>query len=280
MLGSLLIFGTMDALIKWTSATYPTIQVVFFRSIFAFVPIAMFLARSGGLATLRTRRPLDHAGRSLVGLSSMLLFFWAFKLMPLADVIAIGFAGPIFLTALSVPLLRENVGVRRWSAVAVGFIGILIMVRPGAGVITTLALIPVLGALGYAFAMIFVRRLSRTESIGAIVFYFTVTSTTVSALGLPFGWVTPSLLDFGLLASIGLCGGFAQLMMTRAFQLAPASVIAPFEYSAMIWGVLFGWVIWHEVPSPAITVGAAIVIASGIYILHREAVLARRVGSA
>ncbi|MGH6719063.1 MAG: DMT family transporter [Alphaproteobacteria bacterium] len=276
LLAAVLAFSVMDALIKWTSQDYPTVQLVFFRSVFAFVPLTIFLARQGGIAALRTRRPLGHVARCLVGVASMFLGFWGLALLPLADVIAIGFAGPIFLTALSVPLLGETVGWRRWTAVFVGFVGVVVMVRPGAGVIAAAALVPAASAVGYAFAMVLVRKLTTTETIASIVFYFTLTASLVSGAALPFVWVTPDWADFALLAAIGLCGGVAQLLMTRAFQIAPASVVAPFEYSAMIWAVLFGWLIWHELPDATIWTGSAIVIASGLYILHRETVIARR----
>lgn len=276
LLAAVLVFSVMDALIKWTSQDYPIVQLVFFRSVFAFVPLGLFLVRQGGLTALRTRRPLGHVARCLIGVASMFLGFWGLALLPLADAIAIGFAGPIFLTALSVPLLGETVGWRRWSAVFAGFIGVVVMVRPGGGVFAPAALVPVASAVGYAFAMVLVRKLTATETIAAIVFYFTLTATVVSGAALPFAWVTPDPADFALLAAIGLCGGIAQLLMTRAFQIGPASLVAPFEYSAMIWAVLFGWLIWHELPDAAIWTGSAIVIASGLYILHRETVIARR----
>lgn len=276
LLAAVLVFSVMDVLIKWLSAGYPTIQIIFFRGACAFIPLSLFIARQGGLSALRTSRPFGHVLRCLIGVSSMVLGFWALAVLPLADVIAIGFAGPIFLTALSVPLLGETVGWRRWSAVIAGFIGVVVMVRPGAGVFQPEALIPVGGAIGYAFAMVLVRKLTATETIAAIVFYFTVTATAISGAILPFYWVTPTWPDLGLLIAVGLCGGVAQLLMTRAFKLAPASLIAPFEYSAMIWAVTFGWVIWRELPDAAIWTGSAIVIASGLYILHRETVVARR----
>jgi len=275
LLAAVIVFSIMDALIKWLSADYPTLQVIFFRGACAFIPLSLFIARQGGLAALRTNRPVGHILRCLVGVSSMVLGFWALAVLPLADVIAIGFAGPIFLTALSVPLLGETVGWRRWCAVFAGFLGVIVMVRPGSSLFQVEALIPVGGAVGYAFAMVLVRRLTATETIAAIVFYFTLTTTVVSGAILPFVWVTPTWGDLGLLVSVGLCGGVAQLLMTRAFKIAPASLIAPFEYSAMIWAVTFGWVIWHELPDAAIWTGSAIVIASGLYILHREAVIAR-----
>jgi drug/metabolite transporter (DMT)-like permease len=175
-----------------------------------------------------------------------------------------------------VPLLGEKVGIRRWSAVVIGFIGILVMTRPGAGVFEPAALFAIGGALFYALAMISVRRLSMTEPAAAIVFYFTLFATAVGALSLPFQWVTPDVQGFLMLAGIGLIGGFAQLAMTQAFRLSPVAVIAPFDYGALVFAVGFGYLIWDDVPDEFIIVGSLIVIASGLYILHRETRLARQ----
>lgn len=272
------LFATMDALVKHLATTYPVLQLVFFRSLFAFVPLSILLARSGGLAALSTSRPLGHVLRSLTGLVSMALFFLAFALLPLAEAIALSFAGPLFLTVLSIPLLGERVGPRRWAAVLAGFLGVLVIVRPGAGVFGTEALIPIGAAATYAFAMIFVRRLSRTETNAAIVFYFTASCTVISALAMPFVWVTPSLADLPGLVGLGLLGGSAQLFMTQAFRLAPAAAIAPFEYLAILFGIGFGYAFWGELPDRWTVLGAAVVVASGLYILHRETVRRRERG--
>ena len=266
------LFSAMDALVKHAAASYPVLQIVFFRSLFAFLPLSILLARSGGLGALRTARPLGHVLRSITGLASMVLFFLAFALLPLAEAIALAFAGPLFLTVLSIPILGEQVGLRRWAAVIAGFLGVLVIVRPGAGVFGAEALIPVAGALAYAFAMVYVRKLSRTETNAAIVFYFTLSCTVASALGLPFVWVTPTAADLPALIGIGLLGGAAQLFMTQAFRLAPAAVVAPFEYLAILFGIGFGYAFWAEVPDRWTLTGAAVVVASGLYILRREAI--------
>lgn len=265
------LFAAMDALVKHLAVSYPVLQLVFFRSLFAFLPLTLLIAHSGGLSALATTRPLGHVLRSMTGLVSMLLFFLAFALLPLAEAIALSFAGPLFLTVLSIPLLGEQVGLRRWAAVIVGFLGVLIIVRPGAGVFGPEALIPVGAALAYAFAMIFVRKLSRSETNAAIVFYFTLSCTILSALGLPFVWVTPTLADLPALIGIGLLGGAAQLFMTQAFRLAAAAVVAPFEYLAILFGIGFGYAFWGEIPDRWTLLGAAVVVASGLYILRREA---------
>ena len=267
------LFSIMDAIIKWLGPGYPTVQLIFFRSVCAFLPLAFIVFRGGIGNALRVKDPVSHVLRSLVGLIALSCFFYAFARMPLAEVVAITFAAPVFVTALSVPLLGERVGPRRWTAVLVGFLGVLIMVRPGAAVFETIALVPLGGVVFYALAMILVRKLSRTETSASIVFYFTVTTTVVSGALLPFSWVMPDGLDWALLASLGLIGGCAQIAFTRAVALADVAVIMPFEYSAMIWAAALGFFIWGELPGFAVWLGAAIVIASGLYILFRESAL-------
>lgn len=271
-------FGIMDSLIKWLSAGYGTWQIIFFRALFSLLPIAVLLARDGGIAGLRTDRPWSHIIRALVGTVAIFCFFYSFANLPLADVYAISFAAPLIVTALSVPLLKEHVGWRRWTAVLVGFAGVLVMLRPGAGVVSGAALVCLLGTVFYALTMIFVRHLSRTETNAAIVFYYMATLTVVGAVAMLPAWRTPGALDFALLAATGIIGGVAQLSLTQAFRLAPPSLLAPFEYTGMIWAVSFGYLFFGEVPDAAIWIGVAIVIASGLYIIHRETVLARAGG--
>ena len=273
MLLAVAIFSCMDALIKWLSATYPTIEIVFFRSSFAFLPLLPALLQ-GGRAALRTRRPLAQAGRAAIGVVSMFGFFYCFRLMPLADVFGIAFSAPIFVTALSVPMLGEKVGIRRWSAVVVGFVGVLVMLRPDTGMFASASWIALLATLLYALGQIFVRDLTKTETTACIVFYVTLTTTIVSGSALPFLWVTPSWRDAPLLAAVGILGGVAQLAFTRAFRLAPAAVISPFDYTGLLYAGALGYYVWGDVPTATFLVGAAIVMASGLYILYRETKLA------
>jgi drug/metabolite transporter (DMT)-like permease len=263
-------FATMDSLVKWVAPRIPVMQIVFFRSLFAFIPIALLIARDGGIATLRTRRLGDHAKRSLCGVVSLACFIYAFGHMPLADAVAIGFSAPLFITALSVPLLGESVGIRRWSAVLVGFVGVIVMVRPGGGVFDVAAVVALVATMLYALAMIFIRSLGRSESTGAIAFYYTLLSTLAGAAFLPFQWVAPTPVDALLLVAIGLVGGCGQLLITSAFRNAPAAVIAPFDYISMLYVSLIGYAVWGDVPDRFLLAGAAIVIASGLYILNRE----------
>ena len=278
MLLQAFLFSAMDALVKLATVRHPTGQIIFFRNLFALVPLYFFIRQAGGLGILRTQRLDQHILRSLGGIASMFCLFLAYAYMPLADAMAIATAGPIFLTALSVPLLGEHVGWRRWAAVFAGFIGILIITRPGSGVFGVAALLPLAGAFFYALAMVQIRKLSTSEPPARIVFYFTIAAVVLGGASLPWQWVTPTPLSLVYLVGIGLVGGFAQMAMTHAFRLAPVAVVAPFDYTSLVFATGFGYAIWGQVPDRFVWAGAAIVIASGLYILHRETVRRRQAG--
>ena len=224
-----LLFGIMDTMIKYLSADYGTWQIMFFRAVFSLLPIGVLIARTGGLVSLRTKSVTAHAARSLMGVAAAYGFFYSFGVMPLADVYAIGFAAPLFMTALSVPVLKERVGWRRWLAVLVGFGGVVVMLRPGQGMFSPLALVPLGAAFFYALSMLFVRSLSRTESNGAITFYFVATLGAVSGVCMIPGFRLPDAGGLLLLALVGVVGGVAQIVFTQAFRLAAPSLLAPFE---------------------------------------------------
>jgi drug/metabolite transporter (DMT)-like permease len=261
----------MDAMVKDLGTRYSTVQLVFFRSIFAFVPIGFLILRSGSLDALRVRNVSGHILRSAVGVAAMFCFFQAFATMPLADVDAISFAAPVFVVALSVPLLGEKVGPRRWAAVLAGFAGVLIMINPGADLLSSVAIVPLVGTAFFALTMILLRKLGRTETSTSVAFTFTLSCTLISGLALPFFWVTPELLDLAALIAIGLLGGIGQILMTSAFKHADVAVVAPIEYTAMIWATLLGFVFWGEIPGLNIWIGVAIVMACGLFIVFREA---------
>jgi drug/metabolite transporter (DMT)-like permease len=275
MLLCVLIFGVMDALVKLAAEQQPIGQIIFFRNIFAFIPLYFFIHRAGGWAILRTRYVTQHIVRAATGIVSMALIFYAFAVMQLADVVAIGLSAPIFLTALSVPLLGEQVGWRRWSAVAAGFVGILVITRPGSGIFGPIALLPLTSAALYAVAMIQVRKVSIREPAATMSFYFTLAAAVLSAASLPWQWVTPSPIMLVCLIVIGILGGLAQMALTEAYRLAPVSLVAPFEYTALLAAAVLGYAIWGQIPDRFVWLGAAVVVASGLYILHRETVLRR-----
>jgi drug/metabolite transporter (DMT)-like permease len=269
----------MDALIKWLSAGYPVIQIAFFRVAFALIPVALLIiGTGGGLTGLRTRRPLAHVARGTIGFGAGISFFTAFAHMPLADAYAIAFAAPLLITALSVPILGELVGWRRWIAIVVGFIGVIVILRPAGATETMLgfgAVMALTGTVLYSIAIVLSRQMITTETNAAIVTYQTLTAMTLSGLALPWYFVMPTASDLLLLAGVGTLGGSATVAMTQSFRMASISILAPFEYTAMVWGVFFGVTLWGDLPDTGVWVGTAIVIASGLYILHRETKLSR-----
>jgi drug/metabolite transporter (DMT)-like permease len=260
----------MDAAAKWLGAGYPIAEVVFFRNFFAIPPIAMLIWYGGGLASLHTTRLPGHALRAAFGLGAMFFFFTGLRYMPLAEAISLAFASPLFVTALSVPILKEQVGVRRWAAVIIGFLGVLIITRPGGDVLRIEALLILAAALSYALFLLATRRLARSESTSAIIFYSNGISLAVSALLLSFGWKTPAGTDFLIFAGLGLVGGCGSYFLVLAYRNAPAAVLAPFDYTTLILGTLLGWLIWHELPGAAVWLGAAVLVACGLYIIRRE----------
>lgn len=274
MLLSVALFALMSVMVKWL-ADLPAIELAFFRQLFALLPIAFMLWRTGTpLALLKTNRLRGHTIRAAIGVSSMVLVFTAFQLLPLADATALSFAQPLFLTALAGPLLGEVVRIHRWSAVIVGFIGVVVMARPvdllngnfSIGVVVALG-----SALTSALAMATVRQLSKSEASLTIIFYFSAIGALLLGIAmLPFPLVAPTWQQLPIVIGVGLIGGTAQFFLTQAYHFAPASALSPFTYSALLWSTFFGWIVWSEIPSTATIVGAAIVIASGLYIVWRE----------
>jgi drug/metabolite transporter (DMT)-like permease len=249
----------------------PVLEIIFFRNAFAFIPVMLYIWRTSGFGVLRTRRPGPHLTRSAVGLTGMICGFTAVSLLPLTQSTAISFSAPLFMVALSALILKEPVGIHRWLAVAVGFVGVLIMVHPdprqfvGVGVLFAIA-----AAVGSAGAMIAIREISRTEPGPTIVFYFTLAGTAAGLASLPFGWVMPSPGVLLLLIAAGLIGGTGQLLLTEAIRRAPVAVVAPFDYTQLVWAGLIGFLVWGETPAVFTLVGAMVVAASSTYILWRE----------
>jgi drug/metabolite transporter (DMT)-like permease len=260
------------ALVKASSeAGVPVLEIIFFRNAAAFVPILAYIGTTTGFSVLKTRNPVGHLRRAGAGLTGMICGFSSVSMMPLVEWTAISFAAPLFMTALSPLLLKERVGLHRWGAVVVGFMGVLIMVDPNpahfAPVGTALALA---GALGSAGAMISVRLMAATEPGPAIAFYFTVAGALLGLASLPFGWVIPDGGTLALLCLTGVLGGVGQLLLTEALKRAPLTVIAPFDYTQLVWASLIGLIVWQESPRVATLLGAAVVAAGGLYILYRE----------
>lgn len=283
------LFTAMSAVVKWLGETIPVVEMMFFRSAFALPVVAVILAgRGAGLAGirrgLRTRRLAGHAARACTGTAAQTAGFFALTLLPLAEQTALGYTTPLFVTVLAILVLGERVGVHRWSAVAIGFLGVLV-IAAGQGVGTGVLLGTAAG-LGVAAAVaqglfsaattMLVRQLSATESSATITLYQSLLMTAFTLVALPFFWVTPSWTELGLLVLVGLVGGVAQWSLTEAWASAQVSSIAPYSYSALLWSMLLGWLVWGDVPGLAMVAGSALIVAAGLYILHRELLLRRR----
>jgi len=282
-IASTLAFAVMLVAVKLLSGRVPAGEVVFFRSALAVLPVLVMVAWQGELSTgLRTSRVGGHIIRSVVGVSAMSLWFFGVQRLPLADALAITYAAPLLTVALAAILLGEIVRRHRWTAVAVGFVGVLIVLSPHLGDLDHLteggaatgALCCFGSAVFMAFAQIQVRNLTATERTGAIVVYFSLGSALFSLATVPFGWVMPSLGDTMLLVTCGLFGGLGQIFLTQSMRHADASVVAPLEYASMLWAVVSGFWIFDEVPSLTVALGAVVIIGSGVAIVLRE----RRLG--
>jgi drug/metabolite transporter (DMT)-like permease len=281
---STLVFTLMLVCVKAVADRVPPGEIVFARSFFALVPIIAMLLWQGQLSSaVKTSHPWLHVSRGTVGLLSMAFNFTALAFLPLPEAMMIGYAAPLMIVALAALILGERVRIFRWTAVAVGFVGIVVILWPRltlvrSGVFEDAALIgavlALLSAFFSAFAAIFIRRMTQTESTGTIVFYFALWSSLLALLSVPFGWVLPGPSDAALLILTGLLGGVGQILMTAAYRAAAAATIASFDYLSMLWGVALGYVFFREVPTFSVVIGGTIVIAAGIFIIFRE----RRLG--
>lgn len=275
--GGVICFAVMSASMKWASEDdVAAIEMLFYRSLFGLPVVLTWLALGPGMGIIRTRRPKAHLIRSTIGISGILMNFQALIMLPLADAITIGFTAPIFATLLSALLLREKVGPHRWGAVALGFVGVAIVLRPGGEAVSHAGmLVALLGAVGTAGVTVTVRQLGGTEHPGTIVFWFFIASTIVSGIGMLFYAHAHEPLTWLLLIMGGVSGAAAQLLMTMSLRAAPVSVVAPFDYTQILWSSLLGWAIWATVPTLNTMAGALMISASGLYTAVRERRLRR-----
>jgi drug/metabolite transporter (DMT)-like permease len=283
---STVLFAVMSALIRYLGTRYPIGEVVFYRSAFAMVPVMLVYALRGELAAVvRTERPLGQAGRGLISIAGMFLNFGALARLPLVESNAISFTSPLFSVALAALVLKERVRIYRWSAVVIGFLGVLVVLSPHlsgdeltvamasatsvAGVVYGIA-----GAAANAGTVIQTRRLTQSETTSSIVFYFSLFCSLAGLVTLPFGWISPTGGEFAALIAIGLLGGTAHIFLTESYRYASASTVAPFDYTAMIWALILGYAMFGETPTPMIVVGSAIIAAAGLFVIWRERHLA------
>lgn len=287
---SSLMFAAMSSLVRFVGDGVPTGQVVFFRASCAMIPVLLIYTLRGEFwQTVSTRRPFGHAGRGFFSVGGMFLNFASTARLPVVDAIAISFTSPLITVALSAIFLKEKVRLYRWSAVIIGFVGVLVMLwqqfdlsryasigNVTASVTAVGALCGIVGATFNAGAVIQTRRLTASETTSSIVFYFSLFCALAGLCTLPFGWVTPDAMKLTALISIGVIGGLSHIFLTESYRHAPQSVVAPFGYSTMLWAVVFGYVFLGEVPTPLVLTGAAIVAAAGLFVVFRERQLGKR----
>jgi drug/metabolite transporter (DMT)-like permease len=270
MVASTVVFAGVNAIVKWEVALYPVGEVAFYRALFALIAVAVMILPRTGLAVFRTRRYLAHLQRGVSQFGSMICMFLAFRLMSLGSAVAISFAAPLFTTLLSIVILKEPVGVHRWSALIVGFAGIVIVTEPGPGTLQGGAIFALANAVLISSVAVAIRRMSLTESTETLTLYQMIVITLCTLCLLPFGFRPPAWLDALGLALAGIGNGIAQYWWTRALTLAPPSAVVPFNYLSIVWATLLGLAIWGDLPTPHLLIGGAVVIASGLYLLWRE----------
>jgi len=259
-----------DAFSKWLSQTYSVGQIMSLRNVFVLIPMFIVLWHTKSFGDLKVHSWKAQLFRSLFHVAAAILFITSISFLPLADVHAIGFAGPIFIAALSPFMLGEHVGWHRWTAILIGFGGVLIMLRPTGASFALIGLIPLAAALSAAFRDLVTRKMSKTESSMSMLFVSSVAVIIVGAFTLPIDWKPLTWISLLLFIGNGLVNGCAHFLIIESYRLAQAPVVSPFKYSILLWAALFGYLIWGHVPDVWIVIGAIPVVASGLYILHRE----------
>ena len=265
-----------DAFAKWLGAFYPVPQVAFFRLLFALPLIVGVGLALGGPRALATRRPLMHLARGLLATGATLTFFLGLTLLPLAEVSAIAFTAPLFVTVLAVPLLGERPSRAQWVATCAGFGGVLLIARPGAAAFSPAALAPLATALFYGLLMLTARLLGTRETIWATMLHATAIPLVIIAALLPWYWESPALAHLPHLVAMGFFGGLALTLITQGFRIGVASVVAPFDYTGLVWATLIGWLVWGEVPAGLSIAGGVVIALCGSYLAWKESGGGRR----
>ena len=283
---SAVLFAVMSALVRYLGTRYPVGEVVFYRSAFAIVPVMLVYAWRGELAAaVRTEHPFGQITRGAMAIVSMFCNFGALARLPLIEANAISFTSPFVSVVFAALILKEHVRIYRWSAVIIGFVGVLVVLSPhfsgeeltiamaSAGALTGV-LSGLAGSISNAAAVIQTRRLTESETTSAIVFYFSLICAVGSLVTFPFGWTAPPVAELAALVSVGFLGGLGHIFLTESYRYAPASIIAPFDYTSMVWALVLGYFLFGELPTQMIIAGSAIIAASGMFVIWRERQLA------
>ena len=269
---SICAFSVMDVIVKWTDE-YPVGQVLFFRGFCGLIPILFIIPKERYVDFYKTSRPLLHFKRCIAGIIALISIIIALRNLPLATVVSVTFAAPIFTTIFSIFLLNEKVGFYRWLAVMVGFIGIIVISEPGFSSLNFYFIFPIIFCLGLSYVAITIRKLSTTEPVWLIGFFFSISIMILSFFTFYQNWMLPNLIDLFLLSLIGILGGLANLWLTQSYKLSEVSLVTPVKYLAIVFAIFFGYLIWDEVPTTKTLIGAILLIASSIIIFRREMVL-------
>ena len=279
MLLSVCAFSVMDLIVKW-SDNYPLGQVIFFRGFFGLVLYYFVIPKERLRDFYFTKRPMLHFSRCFFGLMALLSIFTALRNLPLATVVSISFAAPIFTTIFSIFFLSEKVGYFRWLAVFVGFVGIIIISEPGLSSLNVYYIFPVIFVLGMSYVAISIRQLSSTEPVWLISLYFSAAITLAGLFTIPYGWLMPNLIDLILLSLIGIFGGVANLWLRQSYKFSEVSLVTPLKYLALVFAIIFGYFIWDEIPTIKTLVGATLVMTSSVIIFRIEILLKKQISTA
>ena len=269
-------FSLMDLVVKWSNE-YPLGEVLFFRGFVGAIIYFFIIPKNRIKNFYLTKRAGLHFLRCLFGIIALLSIFTALRNLPLATVVSISFAAPIFTTLLSIFFLSEKVGIYRWLAVLIGFVGIIIIAQPGLNSLNLYYVYPLIFCLGMAYVAISIRQLSKTEPVWLISLYFSITITIVSLFTIPFGWILPSLYDFLILSLLGIFGGLANLWLSQSYKYSEVTLVTPLKYLTLVFAIFFGFIIWDEIPSVKTLFGALLVIISSLIIFRREIMLKKQV---
>ena len=276
MIASVVCFSIMDICIKWLNY-YPIGEVFFARFFIGLFPIFLIIPRDKIFSFYKTKRPGLHAFRAMTGSLAIIALFFGLRELPLADVISLTFGGPIFVTIGSILFLSEKVGFKRWSAVFIGFIGMLLIVQPAFVDLNYYYITPIIFCVFFACVAISVKSLSRTEPIYRIAIYFTVLNCLLGLATLPYGWVMPSKADVLIFIIMGVSGSIGNLLLTQSYRISEASLVTPIKYLSLVFAIIFGFLIWSEVPKIITLFGAALVVVSSFIIFARETHLQKKI---
>jgi len=277
MIASVVCFSIMDICVKWLDY-YPVGQVLFLRFFIGFIPIFFIIPKNKLLTFYKTSRPGLHAFRATTGALAIIALFIGLRKLPLADVVSLTFGGPIFVTIASIFFLSEKVGIKRWSAVFLGFIGMLLIIQPAFIDLNYYYITPIIFCIFFACVAISVRSLSKTEENYTIAFYFTSLCMILGLCSIFFvDWVMPTKIDFFIFIVLGICGSMGNLLLTQSYRLAETSLVTPIKYLSLVFAIIFGFLIWSEIPKVLTLIGAMLVVASSLIIFVRESQLKKQI---